>query len=96
MNLEQRLAFSVTARRRRPHNSWCARCKLPWPECNSHVTMYSENEGCFPLCEDCWQELGTPSARLPYYRSMVVWWNTMSEPDPERDRLIFTAVIEEE
>lgn len=45
--------------------------------------MYTDSRSCFPLCETCWTGLGTPEARLPYYR---VLWNEWigdgSEPDP--------------
>ena len=30
--------------------------------------------GCFPLCEECWADLKTPEARLPYYRRLVDDW----------------------
>lgn len=50
----------------------CMRCVTPWRFVRGHTTEYGDHgSGMFPLCEDCWQELGTPEARLPFYR--VVW-----------------------
>jgi len=50
----------------------CGRCQRKWGEGNyGHSTMYDEHRGCFPLCENCWRELATPDARLPYYRQLI-------------------------
>lgn len=35
--------------------------------------------GCFPLCEVCWERLGTPTARLPYYRALYEDWHAPEE-----------------
>jgi hypothetical protein len=35
---------------------------------------------CFPLCEQCWQEL-TPGQRLPYYRALVDSWMSDGRPN---------------
>jgi hypothetical protein len=37
---------------------------------------------CFPLCEKCWEDLGDPSARLPYYRHLWDCWVAMSSKEP--------------
>jgi hypothetical protein len=45
-----------------------------------HYTDWSEHSGCGPLCEQCWQELATPEARLPYYEQLMKrWWKDSSE-----------------
>jgi hypothetical protein len=41
------------------------------------VTVPVEQRSCFPLCEKCWQDLGTPAARLPFYRQLWLDWQTM-------------------
>lgn len=69
-----------------PGYSWCGRCKCTWDKTGpdrGHSTVYRRHackseqglcvsgEGVFPLCEKCWCELRTPSARMPFYLS---WW----------------------
>lgn len=51
-------------------HGWCFRCERRWCQVDFkyHVTDYSLGQGCFPLCEKCWRKLGTPEARLPFYR----------------------------
>lgn len=44
--------------------------------------MYGE--GCFPLCEGCWQELKTPEARLPYYEALLKDWSKSDRDELER------------
>lgn len=56
-----------------PEYSFCGRCGRTWPFCQEHKTPISSSGGCFPLCEDCWDEL-TPKERLPYYRDMWLDW----------------------
>jgi hypothetical protein len=56
----------------------CGRCRTPWLFVRYHVTKYSNGSGCFPLCQKCWRELGTPEARLPYYRDLLARWH---DPD---------------
>jgi hypothetical protein len=41
---------------------------------SGHSTQYSYGSGCFPLCEECWEELGTPQARMPFYRDLWESW----------------------
>lgn len=63
-----------------PGYSWCYRCRTPWKFVKGHDTAYEWGEingyrypfrGCFPLCEKCWSDLGTPEARLPYYEVLI-------------------------
>lgn len=42
-----------------------------------------ERKGCFPLCQDCWQDLETPEARLPFYRRLMDQWERI---DRDMDR----------
>lgn len=59
----------------------CGRCKRTWPICEEHCTGYRESGGgCFPLCEQCWQEL-TPEQRLPYYHDLWISWQSCGCPD---------------
>lgn len=51
----------------------CGRCKTTWNIIDHHCTNYTERDGCFPLCEYCWQSL-TPETRLPYYRALFERW----------------------
>ena len=44
-----------------------------------HITEFKTDDpwgqsGCFVLCEQCWQELATPEARMPYYRGLYDYW----------------------
>ena len=57
-----------------PGYSTCLCCDRPWKFVKGHSTQYTEGSGGFPLCEDCWDALGTPEARLPYYRQLYMEW----------------------
>lgn len=50
----------------------CHRCRTSWEFVLEHSTQYQTGSGCFPLCERCWADLGTPERRMPYYREL---WN---------------------
>lgn len=91
--LEQRLIVAPFLRRKHYMNGSCGRCGTPWPVANYHNTKFCEHGGCFPLCEDCWQELETPEARLPYYRELMKWWDE-TEVSATRDEAVFAAVME--
>lgn len=56
--------------------------------------MYSEHEGCFPLCQQCWSELPV-EGRLPYYKKLWISWD---DPDidwePIRDAVYAEAADE--
>lgn len=64
-----------------PGYGTCLRCGWPWNLVENHGTEYMEGSGCFPLCEDCWTELGDPDARLPYYRELWELWKAESPED---------------
>lgn len=80
---------------------YCGRCGLPWACVTSHTTYYGDPlgeggmRGCFPLCEDCWQTLGHPEARIPYYRVLIEHWQSQSEVHPDVIRAIGRAVANE-
>ena len=58
-----------------PVYSGCGRCKRTWNVCKSHATDYSEGQGCFVLCEECWTELSIEE-RLPYYEDLIFLWRS--------------------
>ncbi len=39
------------------------------------IKLARVSSGCFPLCENCWQKLGTPEKRWPYYESLMKKWH---------------------
>lgn len=62
----------------------CGKCNRPWKFVDHHTTNYafsvSTNDGMFPLCKQCWTELKTPKARLPYYRRLWMDWHKWGKP----------------
>lgn len=50
----------------------CWRCGR---ERKHHITWHTDGNGISPLCEVCWEELGTPEHRMPWYRSMWLSWD---------------------
>lgn len=74
-------------RLRHPGYGTCGRCKRPWAVVASHDTTYytapdgMTSSGIFALCKHCWQELATPSERLPYYQHVVDQWEAGSRAD---------------
>lgn len=79
----------------------CGRCRLKWNVVEYHTTNYDRSGGCFPLCEDCWRELLTAEARLPYYMRLMDLWQSSGSPDhngipwPTLRALVMSAVVEE-
>jgi hypothetical protein len=63
-----------------PDCGTCYYCGRPWPVCKAHDTPYNDYKSCFPLCEDCWEEL-TPQERLPYYRQLWFKWKSFGHKD---------------
>lgn len=57
-----------------PNYSCCRKCSTTWVFVKSHNTMYTNNNGMFPLCEKCWSEL-IPEQRLSYYKNLFLEWN---------------------
>lgn len=94
MNLLWRRLRGLLERRLHPGFSSCYRCWRPWACVRGHATMYSEHEGCFPLCQQCWSELPV-EGRLPYYKKLWISWD---DPDidwePIRDAVYAEAADE--
>lgn len=88
---------SIRARMARavaPGFSYCGRCGMPWARADEHVTEYSVHNGCFPLCEECWQILGHPEARIPYYKALIDGWDENRQgcsPETRRDIMLAVA-----
>lgn len=57
-----------------PGYSHCLRCGMPWNTVEHHSTWYAKSSACFPLCESCWQLLGSPEARVEYYKTLIDYW----------------------
>lgn len=60
--------------------SSCGRCGRTWNICKGHSTQYTESRGCFPLCEECWEELSI-FERLPYYKALWNKWRSSGLPN---------------
>ena len=57
----------------------CLRCGDSWAWKQSHVTNYgSAGMGCYPLCEECWRQLGRVE-RLRYYWRLLESWEQYEE-----------------
>ena len=74
----------------------CLHCHRVWSAVEPHETPYefaghSPMKSCFPLCEECWQEL-TPETRLPYYRQLFESWEQFGPQQAETWLLIDEAV----
>ena len=78
-----------------PGISWCYRCETPWTFVKSHTTQITRTQGCFPLCEQCWSELETPRARMPFYRAMWESWSADGVSSATEWALIEAAVLGE-
>jgi hypothetical protein len=60
-----------------PGYSTCDRCRRPQRFAPRHDTMlgpWPESRGASPLCEQCWEDLGTAERRQPYYRALWERW----------------------
>ncbi len=70
--------------RRGSNWGYCLRCARPWGgrgKTEPHQTWFGKRLigtrgafGIFPLCEDCFVELGTAARRLPFYRRLQRKW----------------------
>lgn len=83
--MPQRIATHDSARARfyrsmAPSNSWCGRCGIPWRFVDHHPTKYNDQRSCFALCEGCWTLLGSPEARIEYYKWLIDWWEELGSP----------------
>lgn len=77
--------------------TWCFRCRTPWKFVEPHTTDYEWGDGwargCFALCEECWAELETPTARLPFYEMLFA--HPGRSDSAETQRTIRKAVLRE-
>ena len=85
VSLAIRELFAPVARALSPGLGSCGRCGLPWSVVDGHSTDYTPNNGCFPLCERCWRNLG-PTERLPYYRTLWEQWQDMGDNDASEQK----------
>ncbi len=74
-----------------PGYSGCGHCHRNWRICQSHSTKISGEEGVFPLCEECWEELSIEQ-RLPYYQALWDKWQEWGDSDEEEWERIEEAV----
>jgi hypothetical protein len=58
----------------------CSRCLLTWDVVDGHTIAYATGCGCFPICNECWDEL-TPVERVPFYLAWLVQTDTNIERD---------------
>lgn len=85
---------------------YCLRCARPWG--GKGKTKYHETwlkrrlagtsglRGLYPLCEDCFAELGTTERRLPFYRRLQrKWVKQGASPDLTQWAQIEQAVRDE-
>jgi hypothetical protein len=75
-----------------PGYSWCLRCGRPWPNVTSHSTDYGGGRGCFPLCQSCWDILGSPEARIEYYAMLIAKWESDHPVEEDTKMAIQKAV----
>lgn len=85
-------------------SSACERCDTSYMFAKAHKTLlidvHHRDTGryCEPLCEQCWDDLGTAEARLPYYFKLWERWN--SDPRTmyycDEDTLVRSCVAEED
>lgn len=105
----ERKARARELRRKAPGYGTCYRCDTPWCFTESHSTTYdrkfpprqgrepmrsTSSSGMFPLCEDCWQELDSAQARLPYYEALAQTWANAGYPDRLLTREHLLEVLE--
>lgn len=88
---KKRLALAAIARRAAPGFSYCYRCTMPWKYTEAHITNYSNNRGCFPLCQQCWSEISIQH-RIPYYEMLFARWEQDKPMEAGEKEAILNAV----
>src|SRR5689334_19145144 len=88
---ETTLVVAAIERLLSPGQSVCGRCRRPWAFAKPHITIHKGGDGCFPLCQRCWDRL-SPAERLPYYRELLDMW-VVYNPDRERDWPLIEAAV---
>ena len=72
----------------------CLHCRGSWKDLQVHSTKYGQHSDCFPLCQFCWTSLGTPEARMHYYKKLWDYWQRQSSgrrPISEWDQIHATV-----
>ena len=77
---------SLFLRKTSPGYGYCFRCGMPWNHVLPHDTRYSFQRGCFPLCIYCWELLGSPEARIEYYKMLIDYWEANGSPSTEEEK----------
>ena len=54
-----------------PSWSYCEICGLPWKYAKNHTVQLDKYEGCFCVCEHCYQHATDEELRKAYQRT---WW----------------------
>ena len=95
MTLSERIREARQRNLDYPGYGGCYRCQRRWPICQSHATPFrnqdGEKHGCFPLCQECWEEL-TPEQRLVYYQQLWAEWESWDKMPREEWHRIEEAV----
>ena len=68
-DLDIRKELAVLLKLLYPEKSSCRRCGIPWIDAEWHSTSINAQEGLFPLCKKCWEQLSIKE-RLPFYREL--------------------------
>lgn len=100
MNLPTRKLLGMMSRIAFYSYSWCGVCKRTWNICEKHSTEYKTEMdgmitwGCFPLCEECWQDL-TIEQRIPYYEDLWQDWLQQETDKTEEDHQSMLKAVRE-
>jgi len=91
--------LSLIERARAPGSGYCFHCRRPWRVgsvgVEEHLTPHrSGGGGCFPLCQGCWEELGSAAARLPYYRALWEIWQATGGTEETWEELQAAVYLE--
>jgi hypothetical protein len=91
------LPRSLTNRVLHPGYGCCGHCHRTWDVVRPHYTDYLPGRGCFALCEPCWETLGSPEDRLPFYEALLSEWDTDNDESGRYfgvDKYVRRAVLE--
>jgi uncharacterized protein with PIN domain len=54
-----------------PDYSFCKKCNSTWNVVREKTVMYDKNNGCFAICEKCWDDLDYYSRYGYYHRAFA-------------------------
>ena len=75
--------------------SGCSKCKDSWSWKTEHTTYFHDGSGCFPLCEECWQQ-ATRRDIIHYYSDVVwAWRRSGSYYTPEEECWLVNWALKE-